>query len=235
MNHAANTEATGASGRVEVLKDLMSGRFTCRAYRPNPVPPDVIRSIVDIARGTASWCNVQPWQLVITSGESTMAFRAALVEQALHHAEIESDMPFPDEYRGVHLERRREAGYKLYEALGIERGDRVRRDSQSFENFRMFGAPHVAIVTIPVELGPYAAVDAGGFVANFLTSAHAHGVATTPQAALARHARFIRRYFDIPHTRNMVCGISFGYADLDHPVNSFRTSRASIDDIVRFV
>ena len=47
------------------------------------VPQDVIRSIVDVARGTASWCNVQPWDLVITSGESTDAFRDALVGRAL--------------------------------------------------------------------------------------------------------------------------------------------------------
>jgi nitroreductase len=219
---------------VEVLRRLLFGRSTCRAYRAQPVPEEVIRSIIDIARGTASWCNVQPWDLVITSGERTDSFRHALVEHVRQHPEIDADIPFPAEYRGVHLERRRKAGFQLYEALGIGRGDRERRESQTFENFRLFGAPHVAIITIPEELGTYGAVDAGGFVCSFLLSAQAHGVATTPQAALAMHSRFIRDYFGIPDARKMVCGISFGYADTAHPVNSYRTDRAGVHDIARF-
>lgn len=220
---------------VEVLRRLIFGRATCRSYLPQQVPQDVIRGIVDVARGTASWCNVQPWDLVITSAESTDAFRTALVAHVRQHPQNDSDIPFPAEYRGVHQDRRRKAGLQLYEALGIERGDRERRESQSFENFRLFGAPHVAIITVPEELGTYGAVDVGGFVCAFLLSAQAHGVATAPQAALAMHSRFIRNYFGIPNERRMVCGISFGYADEAHPVNSYRTDRAAVDSIARFV
>ena len=180
MQSGSNDVASDA----EVLARLTSGRFTCRAYQTTPVPNDVIESIVEIARKTASWCNVQPWHLLITSAETTQSFRDALVEHATHASGIDSDIPFPEEYRGDFAERRREAGYRLYEALGIGRSDKDRRVAQGFENFRMFGAPHVAIVTIPAELGPYAGVDCGAFIGSFLLAAHAHGVATTPQGAL---------------------------------------------------
>jgi hypothetical protein len=33
----------------------------------------------------------------------------------------------------------------------------------------------------------------------------------------------------------VVCGISFGYADHAHKVNSYRTSRASVADTVTFL
>jgi hypothetical protein len=33
----------------------------------------------------------------------------------------------------------------------------------------------------------------------------------------------------------VVCGISFGFADNAHKVNSYRTSRASVADTVTFV
>ncbi|MBY4708119.1 nitroreductase [Ralstonia insidiosa] len=220
---------------VDALRQLMASRFTCRGYLPDAVPDETIASIIDIARGTPSWCNTQPWHVVVTRGEATEAFRAALVERATQAPQVESDLPFPVQYSGVHAERRRETGHALYEALGIERHDKVRRDSQSFENFRFFGAPHVAIITIPAELGTYAAVDCGGFIASFLLAAHAHGVATAPQGALARHARFIRSYFGLGEDRHMVCGIAFGYADHDHPANSFRTRRAELDDVLKFV
>lgn len=220
---------------VEALRRLIFGRATCRSYLSAPVPEVVIRSIVDVARGTASWCNTQPWDLVVTSGDSTDRFRDALMEQVRRHPGLDSDFPFPDEYKGIYLDRRRTSGLQLYEALGIGRGDKERRDAQSFENFRLFGAPHVLIVTVPQELGTYGAVDAGGFVCSFLLSAQAHGVATTPQAALAMQSRFIRDHFGMPGDRRVVCGISFGYADPAHPVNGYRTGRAAVDDILKLV
>ena len=224
-----------AASDIDVLRRLSSGRFTCRAYQDRPVPDDIIASIVEIAGKSASWCNVQPWHLTIASARTTEAFRDALAEHANQATEVDSDLPFPEEYRGDFADRRRDAGYRLFHALGIERSDYERRAAQSFENFRMFGAPHVAIVTIPAELGPYAAVDCGAFIGAFLLAAHTHGIATTPQAALARHAKFIRAYFGIGDERQMVCGIAFGYAKHDHPVNGFRTTRAPMQEVMTMI
>lgn len=220
---------------VEILEALTADRFTCRAYRPDPVPEETIRGILRIAGRTASWCNVQPWQVVIASAESTGTFRHALMEEARADLRGASDIPFPPGYRGVYSKRRQEVGYQLYAALGIAREDRERREAQGFENFRLFGAPHVAIVTYPEAIGPYAIADCGSFVGAFLLAARAHGVDTTPQASLAHHSAFIRRYFDIPEGQKMLCGISFGYADKDHPANSYRTARAPADEIARLV
>jgi nitroreductase len=220
---------------VETIRRLSSERFTCRAYRPDAVPADVIKSIVDIAKRTASWCNVQPWHVLVTSRETTEPFRNALADHAARHPEVDSDIPFPEEYRGAYGDRRREVGYALYAALGIERSDKEARARQVAENFRLFGAPHVALLTMPAELGPYAAVDCGAFVASFLLAARAHGVATSPQAALANHAGFIRRYFGIGDERKFICGIGFGYADTEHPANAFRSSRVATEDVMRMV
>ncbi|RQS63387.1 nitroreductase [Burkholderia sp. Bp8963] len=226
---------TESASDAATLNRLLSARHTCRAYRPDPVPDDVIAGIVDIAKRTASWCNVQPWHLVVTSADATERFRRALVEHAETHPEIDSDFPFPDEYRGPYAERRREVGYALYNALGIERSDKEGRARQSFENFRMFGAPHVAILTTPAELGTYGAIDCGAFVGAFLLAAQAYGVATAPQGALAQHARFIRAYFGIGDERHLVCGISFGYSDTGHPANGFRATRVTNDEVMRIV
>jgi nitroreductase len=226
---------TTLTPELAALDRLTSGRSTCRAYRHEALDVDLIRRIVAMAGRSASWCNVQPWQLVITeTAESTDRFRKALMQRVNDHPDNESDLPFPPGYRGIYGERRRGAGIALYSSLGIGPKDRERSAEQAFRNFRLFDAPHVAIVTVPAELGPYALVDAGGFVSSFLLAAYAHGVATTPQGALARHAHFVRDYFGIPDTQHMICAISFGYAEDDHPVNRFRTTRAGVDDLARF-
>ena len=142
---------------------------------------------------------------------------------------------FPSAYLGVYLDRRRESGFQLYNTLGIARGDKRAYAAQALENYNFFGAPHVAIIHTTEPLGIYGAIDCGAYVSNFMLAAQALGVATIPQAALARHSGLIRKHFALPDDRRVVCGISFGFGDHDSRVNSYRTSRAAIADTVTFV
>lgn len=216
------------------LTDLLNARFSCRAFLDKPVPKEAISEILARAQRTPSWCNTQPWQLVITSGNATEDFRRAL-QAHLKGAMPAPDIAFPKEYKGIYLDRRRESGFQLYNSLGIAKGDREAYAAQTRQNFRFFGAPHVAIVTAPEELGTYGAVDCGAYIGVFTLAAQDLGVSTIPQAALASFSPFIRDYFKIPEGRLVVAGISFGYADHAHPANKFRTTRAPIHAAVEWV
>ncbi|MEL6565721.1 MAG: nitroreductase [Pseudomonadota bacterium] len=213
------------------LDEALAQRFSCRAFRPDPVPDATITAIVQSAQRAPSWCNAQPWQLTITRGEATERFRTALYAAAETTAPA-PDLPWPDGYPGVYGDRRRACGFQLYDAVGIDKGDRAASAAQMMENYRLFGAPHVAIVTAPRALGPYGAMDTGGFVTAFCLAATTHGVATIPQAAIAAQAPCVRAHFDIAEDRMILCAISFGYADDTHPANSFRTDRAAPADVI---
>lgn len=213
------------------LDALFAARHSCRAYRSDPVPKADIEQIVSIARRVPSWCNAQPWQVNITSGAETDRFRDALQAEVVTGSPA-PDLPHPSGYSGVHKDRRRACGWQLYEAVGVEKGDRVASAAQMMQNFALFGAPHTAIVSSPAELGPYGAMDTGGFVTAFTIAAQTLGVASVAQAAVASYAPFLHRYFDIPEDRLILCAISFGYADTDHPANAFRTERATTGDII---
>jgi nitroreductase len=189
------------------------------------VPQPVIERILALAQRSASWCNAQPWHVVVTRGAATERFRDAMLAPALV-GEPGPDYPWPREYQGVYQERRRACGLALYDAVGVARGDREASARQARENMRLFGAPHVAIVTADEALSTYGAIDCGGYVANFLLAATSLGVATIPQAALAARPERVRNSLGLPPDRRIVCGISFGYADQSHPANGFRTSRA---------
>lgn len=237
MNDAATTilPAAGGSRRPdEVLEDLLARRYSCRGFLPKPVPRQTIERILALAQRTASWCNAQPWQVTITSGAATDRFRDAIYKHAASNAPS-ADIPFPREYRGTYLARRRECGFQLYDSVGIKRGDREASGRQGMENFRLFGAPHVAIVTSEEPLGTYGAVDCGAYVSTFMLAARSLGVATIAQAALASHSAFVRRHFGLGDDRIVVCGISFGYEDTAHPANGFRTRRAAVAEAVTWV
>ncbi len=219
---------------ADTFHRVMQARYSCRAFKPDSVPKGVIESILDTARHTASWNNVQPWQVIVTSGAETDRFRKALLEE-VRSGKPGPDLDWPEAYPDELGERRRTCGYALYNAVGIAREDRAARGRQSMRNFELFDAPHVAILHTPKILGAYGALDAGGFLTAFMSAATAQGLGTIAQAAVAGYPAVIRRQFGIGEDRLILCAISFGYADTEHPVNNYRTEREPVEAFARFL
>lgn len=222
--------ADGATPLADGLEGLLLRRSSCRAFLDRAVPRPVIERMLRMAQRSPSWCNTQPWQLVVTDGEATAALRAALAQHLSDP--IAPDLPFPDEYIGVYDQRRKACGWSLYESIGIARGDREASARQARRNFEFFDAPHVAILTTARSLGVYGAVDCGVYLGTLLIAAESLGLAAVPQAALAAYSPFLHQYFDLPADRQVICAVSLGYADPDAAANRFRTERAPIDEVV---
>jgi len=213
------------------LQDLLTHRHSCRGFLPDAVERPIIETILTDAGRVPSWCNAQPWQVAVTSGAGTDAFRKAMLN-AFDTSSPNPDFAFPDGYSGPRKARRQTCGLQLYQAVGIGRGDKQGRVTQMRENYAFFGAPHVALITTAAELGPYGALDCGGYITAFCLSAQAQGVATIPQAAIAFYADTVKAHFQIPEDRLVLAAISFGYRDDAHPANQFRTERAPLSEIV---
>jgi nitroreductase len=217
------------------FEQVLASRYSARWFRPEPVPQMTLDRLLTLAQQTPSWCNTQPWQLMITRGDATERFRQALSQHVRSGAKPEPDFPFPAAYLGAYRDRRKVCGVQLYQALGIGRDDRAAAAEQSLENFRFFGAPHVAILTTDESLGAYGMLDCGLYVQTFMLAARDLGVDSIAQAALASYPAFLRQFFDLPTDRKVVCGISFGYADAAHAIHSYRTERAALADVVRYL
>ncbi|AEI81818.1 p-nitrobenzoate reductase (plasmid) [Cupriavidus necator N-1] len=235
-SHGAMPEDAAMLGR------LLSGRFSCRGFMPDPVPRHVIERMLAMAQLSPSWCNSQPWQVIVTSGLGTERLREALFA----HAEADCasnggapatqpDFPFPAAYRGVYRERQREVGWQLYQSVGARHGDREASAVQALKNFRLFDAPHMLLITSERDLGAYGAIDCGIYLSTVLLAGQSLGVASVAQAALAAYSPFMRAYFNIPDHRVIVAGASFGYADTGHPANAFRSRRAALAEVVEWV
>lgn len=216
------------------LDSLLAARYSCRAFLPDEVDEPTIRHMLALAQRAPSWCNVQPWQVVLTSGAATRAFSSLLMAEAMSRSG-RFDVEAPAEYLGVYRDRRRASGYALYESLSIARDDREARTRQALENFRFFGAPHVALITTEAQLGPYALVDTGGYISTLLLAAASAGLGAIAQAAVASHSEALRGHFGIPDSRHVVCAVAFGYADDAHPANAFRTGRAEFEEVVSWI
>jgi nitroreductase len=233
-------QAPGMTAEARVISRMLTERFSCRAYRNESVPHDIIQTMFRLAQSAASWCNSQPWHVHVTEGEATERFRETFYKRALSDAAAgamvpESDFPFPAAYKGVYKERQREVGWQLYDAVGVAYGDRQASARQALENFRLFGAPHALVITTERDLGTYGVLDCGSYLGTLLLAAQSLGIAMIPQAAFANYSPLLREFFDIPDNRAVVCGASFGYPDMDHPANSFRSRRATAEDAVAWL
>lgn len=225
---------TQIDDQTDTLNRLLTERRSCRAFQDVPVPTDTLDTLLAMAQRSPSWCNTQPWHTTVLRGPALEEIRNEFVDYVRKNAE-QPDFSFPAKYTGKFLERRRECAWQLYDSVGIPKGDRVASREQTLENFRFFGAPAVAVITTEADLGTYGAIDCGVYVGNFLLAAQSLGLATIAQAALASHGPFLREKLAIPEHRKIVLGISFGFADSEHPANSFRTSRADIDSAATIV
>lgn len=215
----------------DALEEILGQRYSCRAFTDQPLEPATLRRLFTTAQRTASWCNSQAWQVHLLSGDDTTSLAKRLTDRVVGGPE-KPDIPGPARYEGVYADRRRTCGFALYNAVGIERDDKEGRLMQMLKNFSFFGAPHTAIVTSPQALGTYGVMDCGGYVANLLNAAQALGINAIAQAAPAMYADAVRDHLDIAEDRDIVCAVSFGHADPDHPANGFRTERDDIDTVV---
>ena len=60
--------------------DLVAARFSCRAYRSDPVPRTAVEQILEAARLAPSACNRQPWRFAVVTDAS---LRARLLDKGI--------------------------------------------------------------------------------------------------------------------------------------------------------
>jgi nitroreductase len=218
------------------LATIIEQRFSPRAFHDRPLPEKTLQRIFAMAQRTPSWCNTQPWQVVVTATrEATERLRDALAAHLQEGHPPAPDFPFPERYQGIYRERRKFCASQLYGALGIAREDSAGTMAQSMKNFAFFDAPHAGFVFVPQELGFYGGVDCGLYAYALCLAATDQGAGCIAQAALAVYPDFIRSHFSIPSEMKLVYGFSMGFVDESHPANSFRTQRAALEESVRFI
>lgn len=218
-----------------LFKDVIRSRHSVRAFLPQPVPNDVIRSVLHDAQLAPSNCNTQPWVIHIVSGPKRAALSEALL--AADNAEqFSPDFDFDlDDYPGIYRQRAREQGAAYYQAIGVAREATEDRKTASQYNLRLFGAPHVALLFMPsVGDNVRVAGDMGMYGQNFLLSLTAHGLGGVPQTSLGYYADTVRKVLGIDSSMKFLFGISFGFADEAQPANTYRIAKAPLEDSVTF-
>ena len=208
------------------VTEAMRLQRTIRAFKPDPVPDDVIREVIELATLAPSNGNTQPWNIAVASGATKDQVKAAI------RAEIESGVKpypvFPPGGRGLHgvyKERQRACGFKYYESMDVALDDMPGRQALSMRNFDFFGAPHAAFLSYPETMHRANAIDIGIFLQSLMLLFVERGILGCPQGALATYPGPVKEILPIPDENAILCGFSFGYPDYDAQINSAKMDR----------
>jgi nitroreductase len=217
---------------MDVLEAVTS-RYTCRAFKPDPVDRDILLKIIENATHSPSWANTQPWEVYIAGGEVLESIRKGYMESFRSDVPTDPNIPFMSEWPPQHQERMNELGIKLYKHIGISKGDKEAIEASWKLNFKLFGAPIVIYLCMHETLSEWSMFDLGSLSQSIMLAAQEFGIDSAPAVNLVAYPKIIREEIGIPDELSIVIGIALGYKDNESSQNTFRSNRRPLDDVVR--
>lgn len=212
------------------------GRRSVRGFLSKSVSRTTVEHLLTISACAPSGSNIQPWRVYVLSNEALKSFCAVLGER--HNAEEPTKIEYqyyPAVWASPYLDRRRKAGWGLYQLAGVSRGDREAAHRQRGRNFNFFGAPVGMVFTLDRSLGQGAWLETGMFMQNLMIAARSLGLDTCAQASIAGYPDSVRKFLQLQENELVLCGMALGYADHTEPTNTLRTEREDLDVFATFV
>jgi nitroreductase len=208
------------------VSDAVARRMSVRAFRPDPVPGDLVKEILRLAQGAPSGGNLQPWRVYALAGEPLSAFKALAAASPMEETEYEV---YPANLWDPFRTRRYQCGEDLYASIGVGRDDRPGRLRQLARNTDFFGAPVGLFFCLDRKLGRPQWADLGMYMQTVMLLAVERGLDTCAQEYWARYHTLVAKFIGLPEDHQLFSGMALGYRDTDHPINGWRTRRDPLD------
>lgn len=214
------------------VDEAIRRRISVRAFTADPVPLEVVREILDVARHAPSGGNLQPWRAIAVAGKE----RDAIIALAKAHLPgDEGERPvYPPNLWEPYRSRRYKVGEDMYALLGIGRDDKPARLMHLAQNFEFFGAPVGLFFVVDKRMGHAQWAHVGMFMQSIALAALERGVQSCMQEAWARVRAPLAGHFGLNDEEMVYCGMALGHADMTKPVNTLRADRAEVDEIASF-
>lgn len=208
------------------VAEAVKKRISTRAFKPDPVPGDTVRRLLETAAWAPSGGNLQPWRVYALAGAPLAEFKALVARSPMEEPEYDV---YPPSLWDPFRTRRFVCGEDLYASIEIPRDDRPARLRQLARNGDFFGAPVGLFFCLDRNLGPPQWSDLGMFMQTFMLLAVSEGLATCPQEYWARYPKTVARFVNLPDDHMLFSGMALGYADEGHPINKWRTRRDPLE------
>jgi nitroreductase len=206
-------------------------RKSVRGFRPDPVPKEVLRDILDIATRAPSAMNTQPWEIIVIAGEVLENIKRGNIEM-LESGALPNPNVSVQPFEGVYRQRQVDLAVQIFQMMGIAREDKAKRAEWMKRGFRFFDAPAAFILSVDKALKPWWELfDFGAISQTICLAALKYGLGTCIEDQGVMYPEVIRKYTGIPESKRIIICIPIGYPDWDFPANKLESKREPVEAI----
>jgi len=214
------------------IVEAIRSRKSIRGYKPDPVPNEILREILEIATRAPSAMNTQPWEITVVTGETLDNLRKGNVEMLTSGVTPHPEVPRKS-YEGKYRQRQVDLAIQIFELLDIDREDKEQRFEWMQKGFRFFDAPAAFILSADKSVGEFQVVlDTGILVQTICLTALNYGLGTCIENQGVMFPEVVRKFLDIPESKRLITSIAIGYPDWDFPANKVVSAREPLENIV---
>ena len=222
---------------TQTYGEVVMDRRSIRGYLKKPVPQSLIEEGLALAMRSPSSMNTQPYHFHVITGEPLDRIRKGNTERILAGEPDSREFRRGEPFAGVHRERQIGCAIQLFEAMGIERDDKEKRQDWVLRGFRQFDAPVCVIVSYDKELASSddTAFDCGAVTTALVNAAWSRGLGCVINSQGIMQSPVVREHAQIPDDQVIMKAVAMGWPDDDFPANPVKITRRSVEEAARFV
>ena len=222
---------------IQAIKE----RKSIRAFKPDQVPLDLLKEILELAMRAPSWANTQPWEFAVVTGEKLKSIQDGFVKRGAADLEnLQSEVPRPYDFPEPYISRIKKMQVKEMRGRTSELTPEEMKE-RMLVNFRHYGATTCIYLLIGKNylkqeqgINVWGMYDSGSVVQNIMLLAVNYGLGTIAQAMAVVYPDIIHEELKIPQNKLIALGIAIGYPDWDNDVNEDFRDREALDTMAKF-
>lgn len=217
--------------------DLVHERRSIRGYQQKPIPRELIEEIIDLAKRAPSSMNTQPWHFHVITGEPLERIRKGNTEKMMSGSAVDREIKMNHGYEGPHRERQIEIAVQLFEAMGIARDDKPKRQDWVMRGFRQFDAPVSIVITVDKALADdtIAHFDCGAATYGLVLAAWSKGLGSVINGQGIMQSSVVRENANIPEDEVIMTCVAMGYPSDEFVANDVKSRRVTNEQVASFV
>ena len=215
--------------------EAILARHSVRDFSSTPVPKETVMKILEAATYSPSGGNGQPWEVFVASGATMERIRQKYQERS-QGGTAGPGRPGgpggPPPQPGYIQERMTIIRNERLNLLGLDPADPASGRVFMEWGARLFGSPVLVVICMDKALSSN--LDIGLFIQTVCIAAQGYGVDSFIAGAFVSQPDILRQELEIPENLNLITGIGLGYPNLDNIINTYRSPRRPIQEVVRY-
>lgn len=215
------------------IVEAIRTRMSIRDFKPDPVPKEILKEILEIAARAPSAENSQPWEFTVLAGDVLDNVRQANIESLHSGAKPNPDLHaegWPSD--SVYRRRQVEIAKQIFRLMEIPKEDKEKRARWMERGFRYFNAPAAIIISVDRLVHyPRPLFDIGAVTQNICLAALKYGLGTCILNQGVTYPDVLSKFAGIPMSKRIKISIAIGYPNWNFPANKVVSTREPLENI----